>query len=93
MNEVNSLVLCREDYDSQEEFEDNIKTAVMVLLRAGYIMTVRYDEPGLGIIAIDYDYVDGMYGGKYPVWLSPDEADSVIWDEERKEDNYELRDM
>lgn len=83
MNKVNKLVLCRENYDSQEEFEDEIKKAVMLLLNADQIMTIRYDEKGLGIVAIEYKYADQSYGDYYPYWLLPDEIESVIFDEER----------
>lgn len=81
MNKVNELVLCREDYDSQEEFENEIKKAVMLLLNANQIMTIRYDEKGLGIIVIEYKYADQSYGGYYPYWLLPDEIESVIFDD------------
>ena len=83
MNKVNELVLCRENYESQEEFEDEIKKAVMLLLNADQIMTIRYDEKGLGIVAIEYKYADQSYGDYYPYWLLPDEIESVIFDEER----------
>lgn len=87
MNKVNELVLCREDYESQEEFENEIKKAVMLLLNANQIMTVRYDEKGLGIIIIEYKYADQNYGDYYPYWLSPEEIESVIFDSERGNDD------
>lgn len=87
MNKVNELVLCRENYESQEEFEDEIKKAVMLLLNANQIMTIRYDEKGLGIVAIEYKYADQSYGDYYPYWLSPEEIESVIFDDERCDDD------
>ena len=83
MSRVNELVLCRENYESQEEFENEIKKAVMLLLNANQIMAIRYDEKGLGIVAIEYKYADQSYGDYYPYWLLPDEIESVIFDEER----------
>lgn len=85
MNKVNELVICRDNYDSQEEFENEIKKAVMLLLNANQIMTIRYDEKGLGIIAIEYDCDDQSIGGYYPYWLLPDEIESVIFDDERND--------
>ena len=85
MNKVNELVLCREDYDSQEEFENEIKKAVMLLLNANQIMTIRYDEKGLGIVAIEY--ANQSYSDCYPYWLLPEEIDSVMFDDERGNDN------
>lgn len=87
MNKVNELVLCRENYDSQEEFENEIKKAVMLLLNADQIMTIRYDEKGFGIIVIEYKYADQSYGDYYPYWLSPDEIESVVFDGERGNDD------
>ena len=83
MSRVNELVLCRENYESQEKFEDEIKKAVMLLLNADQIMTIRYDEKGFGIIVIEYKYADQSYGDYYPYWLSPDEIESVVFDKER----------
>lgn len=87
MNKVNELVLCRKNYESQEEFEDEIKKAVMLLLNADQIMTIRYDEKGLGIIAIEYKYADQSHGDYYPYWLLPKEIESVIFDDERGDDD------
>lgn len=85
MSKVNELVLCRYEYDSQEEFEDEIKKAVMLLLNANQIMTIRYDEKGLGIVVIEYKYDDQSYGDYYPYWLLPEEIESVVFDENRGE--------
>ena len=83
MSRVNELVLCRENYESQEEFEDEIKKAVMLLLNADQIMTITYDEKGLGLVASEYKYADQSYGDYYPYWLLPDDIEIVIFDEER----------
>lgn len=82
MSDVNSLTLCRDDYESTEELFEAVKTAVKLLLDADYIMTIRYDEKGLGIIAIDYNHADQSYGCHYPYWLSPEEADTVYFERE-----------
>ena len=47
----------------------------MLLLEAEYIMTVRYDEKGLGIVCIDFDYADRSYGGPYPYWIDEQDLD------------------
>ena len=84
MNDVNGIVICREDYKSQEAFEDAIKKAVMVLLDNNYIMTVRYDEKGLGIVAIDFEHNDQSFGAPYPYWLTPEEWESVVYNDEEE---------
>ena len=83
MRDINTITICRDTYKTQEDFENAIKKAIMVLLDNNYIMTVRYDEPGLGIVCIDYNYADQSYGCHYPYWLSPTEWESVVWDDER----------
>lgn len=82
MHKVNRITVCRDEYNSKEEFENAIKDAVMVLLNNNYIMTVRYDEKGLGIVAIDYNYSDQSYGDAYPYWLLPEEIESVEYEED-----------
>ena len=82
MRDINQITICRDTYKTQEDFENAIKKAIMVLLDNEYIMTVRYDEPGLGIVCIDYNHEDQSYGYHYPHWLSPTEWESVVWDDE-----------
>lgn len=86
MNKVNSIVICRHKYNSQEEFENAIRDAVMVLLNNEYIMTVRYDEKGLGIVVIDYESDNQEFGGAYPYWLEPEELESIVWNDEREDE-------
>lgn len=75
-NDVNSLVVCRDDYHTNEEFEDALKKAIFVLLDNGYIMTVKYDDgKDLGIVAIDYEYANEEFGCRYPHWLLPEEEE------------------
>lgn len=85
MNSVNQIVICRNKFNSQEEFENAIKNAVMVLLDNDYIMTVKYDEKGLGIVVIEYNYGDQSFGDAYPYWLMPEEWESVVWNSARED--------
>ena len=78
MSKVNRLIIFRDYYNTNEDFENAIKSAVMVLLNAGYIMTVNYDEKSLGIVCIDYDHADPEYGGYLPYWLLPGEEETII---------------
>ena len=77
MTRTNQIVICRDEYKSQYEFENAIRDAVMVLLNNNYIMTIRYDEKGLGIVAINFNYADETFGCPYPCWLTPEEEESV----------------
>ena len=88
MRKVNQLVVCTEDYKNTEEFYKALQDALMVILNNGYECTVRYDGPGIGIVAFEYDYDrDNGFGNPLPYWLTPEEADSVIWDDERDQDD------
>lgn len=77
MNKVNEIIICRETYSSEEDFRNAIKDAVMVLLENDYIMTVSYDDKGLGMVKIDYEVSEQEFGAPYPYWLTPDEAEFV----------------
>lgn len=82
MKRTNEIVICRDEYKSKEEFENAIRDAVMVLLNNNYIMTVRYDEKGFGIVAIEFNSDKQEYGGAYPYWLSQEEFESVNWNDD-----------
>lgn len=83
MAQVNSIAICKEDYDNTEEFKNTIRDAIMLLLDANYETTVRYDEKGLGIVVIEFDHDRNLaYGNSLPYWLSPKEFESVVWDDE-----------
>jgi hypothetical protein len=83
MRNTNQLVICKEDYETKHDFENAIRDAVMVLLNNNYIMTVDYDEKGLGIVVIEYNHSKEEYGSDYPRWLSPTEFESVVFDSEK----------
>ena len=88
MKSVNSLVICRDKFNSEEAFNNAIRDAVMVLLENEYIMTVRYDDNNkeLGVVVIEYNYGTQEYGDAYPYWLLPEEWESVVWEDEREDD-------
>lgn len=79
MNNVNQLVVQKDDYNSKEEFENAIKEAIMVLLNNNYIMTVKYDDKSFGIVLIEYEHENIEYGCPHPYWLSSEEFESVEW--------------
>lgn len=85
MNKVNELVLCTEDYENESEFQSKLSEAIMLLLGAGYICTVREDE--VGIIVIEYDHDDSAYGSPYPYWLTPEQVESIPLDDDEDSDS------
>lgn len=90
MNKVNQLVICRDEFEDEYAFEESIKTAVMLLLQNDYIMTIKYDEKGLGIVAIDFESNHEEYGGPMPYWLFPEEEEYLnSYLKSKEDDKYE----
>ena len=84
---TNIITILRENFDSETGFKNAIKDAIAVLLDNNYIMTVRWEEKGAGIVAIDYNYGNEEFGDYYPRWLLPEEWESICFDRrERNED-------
>lgn len=79
MKEVNCITFCKKNYKSEQEWKDAIAAAVMLLLEAEYIMTVRYDEKGLGIVCIDFESDKSERGGPYPYWLTSEEIEKIYY--------------
>ena len=84
MKHINTITLCRDDYATQGIFETEIKRAVMLLLNANCIMTVKYDDKELGVLCIEFGPADESLGCDYPRWLSPKEFESVTFNEEKE---------
>lgn len=87
MKHINTITLCRDDYSTQGMFESEIKKAIMLLLNAGCVMTVKYDDKELGVVCIEFGPAQEALGCDYPRWLSPTEYESVVWDKEIEEEN------
>ncbi len=77
MKRFEEIVLSANNYETREELWKALSDTVKILLDNGYTMTIRYDEPGLGIICINYNYADEDYGCPYPYWLTPEEVDRL----------------
>lgn len=69
MKSVNELILCGDDYSTQEEFEKEVGKAIVLLANAGYIMIARYESPGTGVLSIEFNPVNREYGCAYPQWI------------------------
>lgn len=73
LNQVNSLTIDKDNYESEKEFEKAIGKAVMFLINNGYVVTVKYnDGKELGIVVINYEYDRNYgFGNALPYWLTP----------------------
>ena len=86
MKDVNHIAIDRDNFKSREEWEDAVKRMIFALLENEQIMTVSATEFGMGIVDIEFNENKPEWGVHMPYWLSPREAESVVWDEDR-EDN------
>ena len=89
MEKVNCITICKDKYKSEQDWKDAIAATVMLLLEAEYIMTVRYDEKGLKIVAIDYNTSRQDWGDDYPYWLSPEEIEKALYPDDEEESENE----
>lgn len=83
MKRVNELVICKDNYNDEVGFENAIKEAIMLLLEAEYILTIRYDDKHFGIVVIEYEAHPHLgYGNACPYWLYPEEEETVVYKED-----------
>ena len=93
VKKVNTLVLKKSDYECGYDRQFNevnwrkaIGEAIDVLINAGYVCVVRGED--CDICVIDYNYANSEYGDYYPVWLLPEEEESVVYEEYKEEEKY-----
>lgn len=78
---INQIVFSIKDFDdSKEELFKAVSKQLELLLTAGYIAVVRYDEPGVGIVSIEYEHNEYLeyWGGYSPIWITQEEEDQII---------------
>jgi hypothetical protein len=75
LNKVQTLVICKKQFETQEEFKQRLVDAITVLLDSEYILKVKADESN--IIVIEYEHDDQSFGTPYPYWLTPEQVESI----------------
>lgn len=75
--DVNHITVCRDNYKTQEDFENAVKNIIMFLINEDYILTIKYDSKEFGIVVISYDYANEEFGGAMPYWLLPEEIEKI----------------
>jgi hypothetical protein len=83
---LNEIVFSRGKDETKEELFQRVGEQLKLLLEAGYLAVVRYDEPGLGIVAIDFEHDDTFesWGCVQPMWVTPEEAEEILDMRERE---------
>lgn len=91
--EVNRITLCRNDWDSDEEFTKKIGETLQLLFKCGYICVVMDDDGSGSVIVIEYQHDERLdaFGVYNPMWVSPEEEEMITVkrldnSEENKED-------
>lgn len=74
------IVFSKEEEETKEDFFNKIGEQLKLLLDAGYIAVVRYDEPGLEIVVIEYEHDDNLthWGCSQPMWVTSEEMEEII---------------
>lgn len=80
------IVFAKKDWETLPELFDRIGEQLKLLLNAGYIATVRYDEPNLGIVVIEFEHDEHHepWGCANPMWITVEDADKILKLEERE---------
>lgn len=74
------IVFSLDNYENKDELFDVLAKQLRLLLDAGYLAVVRYDEPGLGIIVIEFEHDEYLeyWGCTKPMWVTPEEEEQII---------------
>ena len=75
------IVFCKENYnDNVDELFNVVSKQLRLLLDAGYIAVVRYDEPSFGIVVIEYEHDEheDAFGCANPVWITAEEEEMIL---------------
>ena len=79
-NNFERIIFCQDNYDNdRNKLFEAVSTQLRLLLDAGYVAVVRYDEPGLGIVVIEFQHDEHAepWGVWSPVWISPEEEEKI----------------
>lgn len=78
---VNYITVCRNDFDSKEEWEQAVARAIKVLIENKYI--VRMELQDFGTVMIEFDYQEHLIAEHRCVWLTDTELNTVVYDDEK----------
>lgn len=81
----NQMTICRDCFKDEAAFRKAIGDAVNVLLENNYNVNIYYDDMGVGVVCIGFDYKEEILAEKYLCWLDLEEAELI--DTERRTDN------
>lgn len=79
MKQHETIIFRKKDRETKEELFQRVGEQIRILLEEGYLAVVQYDEPGLGIIVVEFGPDDRFvhWGCSRPVWLTPEEEEAL----------------
>lgn len=80
MNQHETIIFKKKERETKEELFRRVGEQLRLLLEENYLAVVRYDEPGLGIVVIEFGHDDNLvhWGCNRPVWVTPEEEESLL---------------
>lgn len=87
MPKPNEITFNIQDYDGSEtEMFSDIGRVLKILTKNGYVCTFSCDEPAFQIYVIEFDYQDDAMAEVKPYWLTPEQYERAVAEEEDEED-------
>lgn len=86
----NTLIINEKNYTNgytvnNDAYQKAIGEAILMLMQNDYIAVVKQECGDFTII--EYQYANQEYGTAYPYWLSYEESETVVYDDERNSVN------
>lgn len=86
MSKPNQIAFDIENYDGNEtEMFADIGKVLKILTKLGYVCTFSCDEPAFQIYVIEFDYADDAMAEVKPYWLTPEQYEKAVAEEEEEE--------
>lgn len=86
MAKPNEIAFDIESYDGNEtEMFKDIGKVLKILTKLGYVCTFSCDEPAFQIYVIEFDYGNGTLAEVKPFWLTPEQYEKAVAEEEEEE--------
>lgn len=78
-NRYNTLVIDRKSYFSEEDYFQAIGNAIDMLQKNDYTIVIPRKE--CNFTMLEYNYADPQMGTAMPVWLTPEEEETVKYED------------
>ena len=83
MNRCQTIIFVADEKDTTRQLLfTKVAQQLKLLLEAGYVAIVKYDEPNMGIVVIEFEHDERFesWGVCSPVWVTEDEEWAILHD-------------